>query len=476
MNNKTHHKELTIALVMPPTSTDPLDYDYSIHHNTMRSVFASLVSQYKVGEITPQIAEEWNVSEDKKIWKFKIDRNWTFENGDKVTSEIVLKNFKRVLILKNKDNSKSGLLEYLVDSNKLKSFDENIEGMKVQGDWLVLSFVKPVEDVLEKISFGIYAIAHPNDYDVNGLWRNKNKAIASGLYRISTWDREKFILELRSNLHTKISTAKNIQRAIFIFPDDMGQVGNASLIFSDRLSNALDEKEWSFASTSLDNKIIYVQVMNWSDKASMFSDKEFRQNLRDLFYSNLESSGMKPKTSFFPLSIKGIREFKYNVNASIKSKVDVLKTQPFFTTKYKAENKKKTQGDIFAEAFYGLCKSIKADPVINNYPEKSADEKKVFDIQFLGTGVSIDSPREDIRFMFLSKQGIMLPDESGKILSVLDSNFDIQKINEELWDQAIVWPIKHYSSGFWYKNKSEIDFSNLNLALTPIDLQFIFWK
>lgn len=476
MTLKQYDKNLTVALVMPPTSTDPLDYDYSIHHNTMRSVFSSLVTMYKAGALAPQVAKKWSVSEDKKIWTFEIDEQWTFENGDKVTPEIVLKNFKRVLILKNRTNSKSGLLEFLVDADKLNSFDADIKGLTIDKNSVVFTFVKPVTDVLEKISFGLYGIAHPSDYTENAEWINKKKAIASGFYKIVEWDKDKFVLELRKNVHPERISEKSIKKVKFIFPEDMGKIGDAALVFSDRLSNSLNESEWSFASTTLDNKIIYIQVMNWDDKTSVYSDKTFRQNLRNIFYKNLEKAGMKPRTSFFPLSINGVKEFSVEMTSQINSKVEAIRTQPFFVTKYKEEKKKKSQGDIFAEAFYGLCSEVNAKPQINNYPENSSDEKRVFDIQYLGTGISIFSPREDIRFAFLSKQGIMLPDESGKILKVLNEDFDIQSINEELWDQAIIWPIKHYSSGFWYKNESDLNFKNLNLALTPMDLQFLHWN
>ena len=57
-----------------------------------------------------------------------------------------------------------------------------------------------------------------------------------------------------------------------------------------------------------------------------------------------------------------------------------------------------------------------------------------------------------------------------------NNKFSVQDINQEMWNQAIVWPVKHFSTGFWLKKNSKIDVSNLNILLTPIDFQFVKWK
>ena len=74
-----------------------------------------------------------------------------------------------------------------------------------------------------------------------------------------------------------------------------------------------------------------------------------------------------------------------------------------------------------------------------------------------------------------TKEGILLPDESGEILKELDKEtLDIQKINELLWDQGLIWPVTHYSSGLW--TRPDLDFSEINLVLPPTSFQWIGWK
>lgn len=473
--NIMKEKKLTITLIDKPRSTDPLDYDYSIHHNVMRSVYASLVSVYKNGEITPQVAKSWKTNSNHTLWELEIDNAWTFLNGDRITPDIILKNFKRVIVVKNKSKSESGLLEFLVGAKDLLNLSDDFEGIKVKENTIVFQFIKPMPDFLTKISFGLYGIAHPADYNLDGSWKNKKAINSSGIYYIKSWTDEHVILE-RRNVSFIDSNNKVIKLVKFIFPNDQSQVEDSLMIFLDRLNPKLNENDWEFVSSALNNKMIYMQVMNWDDPKSAFSSLEFRKTARSAFYKSLIESGMQPETSFFPKTINGVSSFELEEFAPRNNFIKKLRTQPFVTSDYKKTGLKKTRADFLAEAFYGLANKLNAIPEINQYPENEEDEKKVFDLQYLGTGIDIFSPDEDIRFMFKSKHGIKLPDSTGEIKKIIENDFLVQVVNQKLWDQAIIWPVLHYSTGFWIKKNSNLDISSLNISLTPIDFQFVRWN
>lgn len=472
-NHLFHNKSLKVWTRFQPTSADTLKYDLSVHHITMRSVFASLVSVYKAGSIEPQIANKWTVDDSKKEWRMSINTTWTFANGDTVTPQIVLRSFKRVLLIKNKEHSKSGLLEFLSEAEKLTTINDDIDGLQIQGQYVVFRFTKAMPDFLEKVSFGLYAITHPDDYNDDGTWKNAKSAIASGLYEISEWAENVFKLKLRTNLLSNTVTPNSIHEVIFNFSKDPNVMISSDLMIREKY-NPLETPDWSFSSAMLDNNIVYIQVMKWDDENSFLSKRENRIIVRDIFYESLKKSGLEATTSFFPLSIKNVKPFKYENNSKFNHHGQKIVTQPFFFNKQAGA--KKELGEVYSDAFNLLCNSINAIPVNLDYPEKMEDEKKVFDIQFLGTGILIDAPEDDIRFMFNSKHGIQLPDENGEIRKIIKSdNFDVQEVNRMLWEQGIIWPIRHYSMGFWLKKSKNIDISNLNLALHPIDFQFVKW-
>ena len=77
--------------------------------------------------------------------------------------------------------------------------------------------------------------------------------------------------------------------------------------------------------------------------------------------------------------------------------------------------------------------------------------------------------------MLKSKEGILLQDETGEILKELEkSPLNIQRINELLWEQGLIWPVKHFASGLWAR--PDLDFSQINLILPPTKFQWIGWK
>ncbi len=478
MNNQNTNKTLVVWMRFKPETTDPLKYDLSVHHVTMRSVFASLVSMYENGKISPQIATSWHSNQDQTTWTVTISTDWKFSNGDLITPEIVLRNFKRLVLVKNRENSKSGLLEYLRGFHEFRSINDELDGIQVDKNNLIFSFIKPMPNFLEKISFGLYSIAHPTQYNNDGVWINKKSELSSGAYVISKWDNENFELELRKNLQG-INYENRIHNIKFNFSLQLEEVLKSDLILREKLNNLVDDNDWYYASTLEDSNIVYVKVMKWSQAQTPYADLDARKNLRAAFYKNLEDAGFKADKSFFPLSMKGVKEINgtdYYTRPNLQKK---LLTMPPFFKPLKSKNNlnKKDLGEIYKLGFEKMCESIGVTAEYRDYPELESDEEKIYDLQYLGTGINIDDPFEDIKFMFLSKHGINLPDSTGKIKEILKDNFfDVQKVNEELWDQAIIWPIRHYSQGFWVKRSSRVDLSKLNLSMNPIDFQFVSWE
>ena len=130
---------------------------------------------------------------------------------------------------------------------------------------------------------------------------------------------------------------------------------------------------------------------------------------------------------------------------------------------------KKSIAELISEALIALGQNSGASLVEKDYP---TDEK--YDVSITGTGIESVDYLETVRFMFLSKEGIKLPDSTGKILKELaQKNPDINIINREIWDQAIIWPIRHYSSGYWFKKESNIDYGQMNFDSASIDFQFL---
>ena len=133
---------------------------------------------------------------------------------------------------------------------------------------------------------------------------------------------------------------------------------------------------------------------------------------------------------------------------------------------------KKSIAEIFLNALDSLGEDSGSSLVKNNF---TTDE--MYDVSILGTGIESVNYLETVKFMFLQKEGIKLTDSTGKILKELAlENPDINVINKEIWDQAIIWPIRHYSIGYWFKKDSNIDYSEINFESASFDFQFLKLK
>lgn len=458
----------------PPYSTDPLDFDAFAHHETFRSVLAGLVSQYKVGTYVGILADRWQVNNDKTQWRFHIRSNLVFANNDPITPNIIVKSFTRIAFLLKKNNSPSEVFDHTIGHEAINSPETKFKGLYAEGDEVVFNFIKPEPMLLEKISFGLYSIAHPADYDsTTGDWRNKRSVISSYAYQIKSWTETKFVLSRRPDFLPEIFHPHPIEEIHYIW--DPIKINQADLISLDSTLTSLGSDYRFYGKTP--SGISYVHCLSWKDPDSPCHSKNFRIQFREKLYQAMEEHGSKIIRSFFPLAMKGIHEFPApsvdpkpllpleiaNIHFRISKSLtkyfsDFVQVMPAVTKEFNMQ-----------------AKGVEI-PFVDFLQEVDPDKQNhKIDIAVRGTGILIENPLEDIVFMIKSKAGIRLPDEDGSIhAEIANNNFSVQKVNELLWDQAIIWPLGHYATGLWARNN--LDLRQLNHVLPPVELPWIGWR
>ncbi len=96
-----YDSELVVGTDQNPTTMDPAMYQDLASSQVMRNIFETLVAYTSdVQEIKPLIAESWTVSDDLKVWTFKLRENvffqkGKFQDGRNVTAEDVKYSFDR---------------------------------------------------------------------------------------------------------------------------------------------------------------------------------------------------------------------------------------------------------------------------------------------------------------------------------------------------------------------------------------------
>lgn len=450
-----------------PYSTDPIEYDFFIHHQVFRSVIGSLVSVYSKGEITPFLASSWEHFDNKSRWEFKIRGNLKFENGDRITTEVVAQSFCRMAFLQKIKNSKSGLLEYLKGFETINNIN-SCPGITINQDTIIFQFDRTIENLLETISFGQYGIVHPKNYNKDGSWSDARKIISSSFYRIKEWSDNGLKLELRDNFNLDLGHPNKIKEIAVSW--NANNQSDADL----KMATSLDSvpRHYDFFGGAK-SKIAFLRISSWNNKKFYFGDRKRRADMRDSFYRKMEKKTVfSPTRSFFPISIPGVFEINVvnnNVDESTMAADQHLNFAPF-------RDPPGNLGDVLEKVAIGLNYSIVNPSSEEKYATlDSGAGSYVADLLAMGTGILIEKPEDDVRYMFLSKEGIRLPDETGEIHDLLnEKELNLQKINKLLYDQAIIWPLAHFSDGVLAKD--HIDVSMLNTIHPPIDFAFIGLK
>lgn len=135
-------------------------------------VYDSLVRYGANGIIEPSLAESWSVSDDGRIYSFRMRKNARFSDGTPVNAEAVVMNFDAVV------------------SNKARhawvGLTEKIDSYRAAGsDIFVLILKSPYAAALEELSLPRpFRILAPSGFDSVSTYKGIKKPVGSGPWRI----------------------------------------------------------------------------------------------------------------------------------------------------------------------------------------------------------------------------------------------------------------------------------------------------
>ncbi|MCK5882420.1 MAG: hypothetical protein KAG61_01930 [Bacteriovoracaceae bacterium] len=461
-------KVLTFKTPSNPYSSDPIDYDAEIHHIVFTSVLSTLVSQYEANKFTGIIADHWTTSSDQSQWTFHIRKDIAFETGELISPSIIVQSLTRILFLLQQKESKSSLLSHLLGISHLNSPTSSISGLTFDNEKVHFKFIKPMPNLLQTISFGIYSIAHPTSYDSKtGQWLNKKKVISSGPYRINKWTSQDITLILNSEFTLKVGHEKKFKEVVISWSKTLKEF---DLTFDQ--SKYYSKSNNLYFLGSFDASIGYIHCLSWDNPKSPFHDINFRRKIRKDFYTEAIKSKKNYVKSFFPLSMMGIKEVVTSERSvSIPSSLNLVASIPIIpmtrTTSF--EINQLVQKALSHSKVQVQKKEISLESRIKHLePSYNHD----IDISPMRTAILISDPMGDINFMFRSKEGIRLPDSTGEINELLEQGkVNAQRINEILWEQAIIWPLDHNITGYWAK--PHVDLTMINMAMPPTNFAWI---
>jgi len=176
-------------------STNPRDYDPATTHGSGdKLVFSGLVSLDPRLNLTPELAENWDVSSDAKVYTFHLRTNAKFHDGRPVTAQDVIYSWERAALPATASDT---VLTYLGDIIGVADVHagkaDHISGLKaLDNHTLQVTIDAPKVYFLYKLTMPVAFVLDQKNVDSGSEWyRTPN---GTGPYKLTRWDSFKLMI------------------------------------------------------------------------------------------------------------------------------------------------------------------------------------------------------------------------------------------------------------------------------------------
>ncbi len=182
-------QSIKINIEKEPQTMDPR-YAYTINDiNLMRIFWDGLMRVAGDGLLTTAIAENYTISQDEKIYSFKL-KNTQWSNGDQITANDFIYSWKKTL--SPDSHSKHSSLLYAIKNGKHineGNLPMSMLGIHSDDDYtLTIELENPTPYFLELLAMPVYyPINKKVDFENPDWFKDSSTYISSGPFAISDW-------------------------------------------------------------------------------------------------------------------------------------------------------------------------------------------------------------------------------------------------------------------------------------------------
>ncbi|HJR81635.1 MAG TPA: peptide ABC transporter substrate-binding protein [Anaerolineales bacterium] len=184
-------------------STNPRDYDPATTYGSgNKLIFSGLVSFDPQLNLTPDLAEKWDISPDGTIYTFHLRENAKFHNGRAVTAQDVIYSWERAASPALESDTALTYLGDIVGVKEMASGDaDHIEGLAALSDHtLQVKIDAPKPYFLYKLTFSTAFIVDKENVESGVEWYRQPNG--TGPYRLLEWQRfERIVYEANPDFY-----------------------------------------------------------------------------------------------------------------------------------------------------------------------------------------------------------------------------------------------------------------------------------
>ena len=169
-------------------STNPRQYDpHTTYGSGDKRIFSGLVSLDPQLNLTPDLAESWDVSADGKIYTFHLRQNAKFHNGKPVTAQDVLYSLERAA---SPALASDTALTYLGDIEGIRAYNkgesDHVSGLVVLDDHTIqITIDEPKPYFLLKLTYPTAFVLDKENVESGEEWYRQPNG--TGPYKLIEW-------------------------------------------------------------------------------------------------------------------------------------------------------------------------------------------------------------------------------------------------------------------------------------------------
>lgn len=404
-----------------PPSFNPLDSDNLVNAFHIEQLVGTLVRMAPNGRYEGFLAERWDVSKDGLVWSFRLREGLTCEDGTPITSDTYSLGLKKIIRL-FASHSALPLIDRLENFENFRTGSSESIGISSteSGRVLEFRFSKPVlSGFLEYAALPVMGFYCESNFNPDGKWKDNQKIISSGPFKLSAWDG-----------HGPVTLLRRPEWTIFT-GNAAGVVLHRQQIDSKSLNNPRTVSH-SFLLTEDQTKTnakvvraiptIFHSLVISSERNPILKSSQFRHALREALYSvrsaePIQMPGVVSTNRFYP-HMSQLHETSSNPGPSehglIENPLEILV----------ANNPGPVSEYLLSVTRKALAKLGVASTVIHSNNNKSVMEVwrnfKAWDLRITSVDIGGGIENQLIKFMFCSNLGVSLPDPSGRICSLVE--------------------------------------------------------
>ncbi len=172
-------------------------------------LFEPLMRTDRDGKVVPGQAASYTISDDQKVYTFKIRKDAVWSNGDKVTAKDFAYSFKRAV-----DPKTAAPYAWYVKILGIENASDIVAGKKspdtlgvkaLDDETLQITLAKPIPYLLKGLAHGVMAPIPQKAVETFGnKWTQPANIVTNGAYRLKEWVvNEKIVLEKSDNYYEK---------------------------------------------------------------------------------------------------------------------------------------------------------------------------------------------------------------------------------------------------------------------------------